>query len=852
MGHEKEFFKQHFQNDPKSSTHQLLLASLNARDYTAFQSFLNRGLKELPHSFIFDYIYPPLYEKTILEIACCKGLKEFVSLLLVHLEKSEDINKINEKFDRGLLHFTVEEGHSAVLQALLQHESINPNLEVGGMQTALHMAVKNEDLKCIELLVNAEARPDIPNAKGETAFHYAASSKKKEIIDLVINGNYAVPLDIDTFKNYKKQTVRDILKNNFPEIEKKMPEQARRVDFNLLKYFLVKNDEKNFLKNLAESDPKEPMQVPQLIMLAAGNNLLNAVLELISKLEKMEKVDLLKAAELAMQRGHYKVFKEILKYDFNLSQKLIIRACEELATPIRSGIDHRSIRLQFLKLILALKNIDVTVEDDKGNTPLHYAVRAENDEAVEELLRAGSYIGHMNRVGVPPLALIRSSILETFFDKHIQSSKEHTENFELHYNYNCLLPPTSRHCRTENYSKTRKRNLSKEVTEIAALNYIAHNNALKHLLKHPLPSSLLYIKWSRIRHIFYANLGSYILFFFTLVAFIIISNWKSEDEQGDKFRAGEQITRICVFIQLAILVLRKLCQFFSSQLHYITSLENWFQVLLIIMVGVFLLTTNAQIGAVVILFSAWELVELIGQHPSMSIQIEIFKKILANFTLFLLLYAFLIFAFALAFYILFRGTEKFPNVHMSIFKTILMLVGEFDASDMPFEMDPILGRIIFLAFILVIAIVLFNMLTGIAVSDTQNMQSNSEIVTLVARTKNIFHFEEIAVSFSVFLENCCCSFLQPIVQNPKLNFVRRVFIYPAYLPEKKLSEKPYKNHEILIQGRIMKPSLLNTLKMDSSISDGAKEIVWQRGRVSDEEIIPMQLETLDLRLQKTL
>lgn len=234
------------------------------------------------------------------------------------------------------------------------------------MQTALHMAVKNEDLRCIELLVDAEARPDIPNAKGETAFHYAASSKKKEIIDLIINGNYAVPLDIDTFKNYKKQTVRNILQNNFPEIEKKMPEQqARRVEFNLLKYFLVKNDEKNFLKNLAESDPKEPMQVPQLIMLAAGNNLLNAVLELISKVEKMDKVDLLKAAELAMQRGHYKVFEEILKYDFNLGQKLIIRACEELATPIRSGIEHRSIRLQFLKLILATKNIDVTVEDGK-------------------------------------------------------------------------------------------------------------------------------------------------------------------------------------------------------------------------------------------------------------------------------------------------------------------------------------------------------------------------------------------------------------------------------------------------------------------------------------------------------
>lgn len=171
----------------------------------------------------------------------------------------------------------------------------------------------------------------------------------------------------------------------------------------------------------------------------------------------------------------------------------------------------------------------------------------------------------MNRVGVPPLALIRSSILEIYFDKHIQSSKEHTENFELHYNYKCLLPPSPRYDGRENSSTSRKRNLTKGVTEIAALHYIAHNNALKHVLKHPLPSSLLYIKWSRIRHIFYVNLGSYILFFFTLVAFIITSSWKSEEEQGAKFKAGEEITRICVFVQIAILALRKLCQFFSSQ-----------------------------------------------------------------------------------------------------------------------------------------------------------------------------------------------------------------------------------------------------------------------------------------------
>lgn len=48
----------------------------------------------------------------------------------------------------------------------------------------------------------------------------------------------------------------------------------------------------------------------------------------------------------------------------------------------------------------------------------------------------------------------------------------------------------------------------------------------------------------------------------------------------------------------------------------------------------------------------------------------------------------------------------------------------------------------------------------------------------------------------------------------------------------------------------MKPSWLNTLKMDSSISDSAKEIVCQRGPVSNKEIIPLELDTFDVRMQK--
>ena len=242
----------------------------------------------------------------------------------------------------------------------MEDPAINPNLEVG-RQTALHLAVKNRDIKCIETLLSAGARPDIPNAKGITALHQAASSKLKDIVHLILNKEYTIPLDLDSFKDYKNQTARDVLKQNFPEILLS-EQQTRRTEFDLLRYFLEANDEKNFLEKLAEIDSNENINVHELIKIAARHNLPEAFVRLISR---EEIGDITEAAMAAVQRGHHEILKEILMYDPDLGKKLIIPACQELATPSRRGSDYRNVRLQCLKLILAQKNVSVRVEDGK-------------------------------------------------------------------------------------------------------------------------------------------------------------------------------------------------------------------------------------------------------------------------------------------------------------------------------------------------------------------------------------------------------------------------------------------------------------------------------------------------------
>jgi len=86
--------------------------------------------------------------------------------------------------------------------------------------------------------------------------------------------------------------------------------------------------------------------------------------------------------------------------------------------------------------------------------------------------------------------------------------------------------------------------------------------------------------------------------------------------------------------------------------------------------------------------------------------------------------------FSLCFYILFGKAEvsaeggegdgdfnTFSKPIEALIKTIVMLTGEFDAGDIKFT--SVYTYLIFLLFVIFMTIVLFNLLNGLAVSDTQ-------------------------------------------------------------------------------------------------------------------------------------
>lgn len=117
----------------------------------------------------------------------------------------------------------------------------------------------------------------------------------------------------------------------------------------------------------------------------------------------------------------------------------------------------------------------------------------------------------------------------------------------------------------------------------------------------------------------------------------------------------------------------------------------------------------------------------LGRHPK-STPITMFAHVLKTFLWLILWYSPLLVGFGLSFFFLFGGTNvksnDFANVPFSMLKLSAMLVGEFDYSNLPFDSSqPIVSRIIFLAFLFFVAIVMINLLNGMAVSDTHRLRN---------------------------------------------------------------------------------------------------------------------------------
>jgi len=322
---------------------------------------------------------------------------------------------------------------------------------------------------------------------------------------------------------------------------------------------------------------------------------------------------------------------------------------------------------------------------------------------------------------------------------------------------------------TLNVKATEEGKTKNQTPETDVLWYMARSKDHRHLLKHPVITSFLSLKWSRISGKYNANIFFFCLYV-TALTFYIFSNYgghslgvttptcvTNESTQSSAIEIpGNTLSHVLwwfVTILLCLLVCREALQFSINPSRYFSSIENIIEVVLMIITAVLLfygspgchLQMKRELSAAALILSWIDLVTMIGRHPMLSnynTYLTMFYRVLKTFLLFLTWYSFFIIAFGLGFYILLHkdtGVEQeypyFDHLELTLVKTFSMFVGELEFSDIP--LDSHFSRVYFLSFVFLIVVVLMNLLNGLAVSDTGLIREQAEIHAYICRVEAI-------------------------------------------------------------------------------------------------------------------
>jgi hypothetical protein len=307
----------------------------------------------------------------------------------------------------------------------------------------------------------------------------------------------------------------------------------------------------------------------------------------------------------------------------------------------------------------------------------------------------------------------------------------------------------------------------------------AESRHLRELLKHPVMSTFLGIKWSKVRYIFFLGMAFHLIFLSFLTVYSLYSvtyntlndGGAASNTTGPFSFNNSNITscingsnyiykldhsslrflQICVMISLFLLTLRETVQLSVYRWVYVKSLEKWMEILLII--ATFMscsgVVESAELklhaSAFALLLGWSELLMISGRLPMLSVHLAMLRAVILKILRLMMDYVTLLIAFAFSFYILFKGntksgnTDMFANPSISLLKTFVMLTGEFEVSSLSFSTLPYTSHVIFVLFVFLATIVMLNLL--VAVSQADAIQNEAETLFHLAKVQQISRIE---------------------------------------------------------------------------------------------------------------
>ncbi|PSN28979.1 hypothetical protein C0J52_28487 [Blattella germanica] len=373
-------------------------------------------------------------------------------------------------------------------------------------------------------------------------------------------------------------------------------------------------------------------------------------------------------------------------------------------------------------------------------------------------------------------------------------------------------------------------------------------------INHPLIRCFVFFKWNRLSNLHYINLLITSIFVISLNLHIL------------KVFEGQYM----VGIFLSLLIVREIIQFVTSLKRYVYDFGNLFEhffdwSLIIMSVLILCKTTFPGFMPLVILLSWLQFIIVSSRLSCLALKFEMLKRVSTNYFQYLLSYVCILLAFVLCFHSMYlesgyyniagrkieekNQTQKdklpfFNNIWLGfVGTTMLMMNNEVDMlnEEFPDFFEHTIYTSIYLLFIFFTMIVLFNLLTGLAVSDTKAIMDSSKQLRILSQIKQLYEIESIlfklyrliVVVSGYFNMRCPSNFFRKyfksllLFQNPQERKCL-VIIYPN------------RNGEIRINNARME-----NLKMDKEILGDTNDIVSDRESVMENDEVKERIDKIE-------
>eukprot|EP00090_Calanus_glacialis_P004617 TRINITY_DN13469_c0_g1_i6.p1 TRINITY_DN13469_c0_g1~~TRINITY_DN13469_c0_g1_i6.p1 ORF type:complete len:963 (-),score=252.46 TRINITY_DN13469_c0_g1_i6:527-3415(-) len=792
----------------QSCLHNPQESAVSALERRDLKSFIDALAEE---EFDVNQEYGDDIPKTLLHMAIeeATGKDEFVSALITAGAKADLKNTILETVP---FHDVIRNNDPELLKLVLRSVS-NINIQDGEGSSALHIATEGlmdgdeEDIdklvECIGILLQFPGiEMNSEDMKGEaTPLFYAATAGNEKVVDLLLS------FGADAHNNNTGETICDVIRQNIPNFDPEKFNKTRKgrpiknILFNMIE--LADNVEgfRMYVSNRDDMDWNADNGQYTLLQYASeqGRDKITAYLLDHGAEPGRCAINGRPAWGIAAYHGYHKVLKVffekltedeikkcIILSDSHHGQRTILhevvrRQSPKLSNPERDENmnyeeclkllfnEKKGVRLKY-SISKHTERI-INFRDAHGETALHYATQQPNQELIKLLLKHGANMGVKNDEGKSPVNRILPTTLADFFNSCLEPKGIITDDeFKMTFDYNFLAPPLLDAEILDEFEAKKSLDIEKKDVrnarpETEALWYMSESKQHRHLLKHPLISSFLWMKWQRIRSFYYLGLVFYFLFVASLTFLIVLDyggcSLLPASMEDCRTTVDTTALKVVVGIFTVCLFFVEVMQIAVSFKRYFASPENLMQNAILLISAILILDKNLDwedkrhLAALVIVLSWLEFLIYLGLHPSLNTKVFMFYRVVTTFFQFLLWYGFVIIAFSLSFYIMFhtdyKGGEQNPDYTFfdkpgsCLTKTIGMFVGELEFSDIPFSANPI-SSILFIAFIFLIVVVLMNLLNGLAVSDIGLIRDEAEVLSLKSQVDLISYWESILLN----------------------------------------------------------------------------------------------------------